>query len=47
MSTYELQYRLKKVGKSNVSTYVCHPGASRTSLVDSTASKVTRFFGKL
>lgn len=47
MSTYELQDRLKKVGKSNVSTYVCHPGASRTSLVDNTANKRTRFIWQI
>lgn len=42
MSVYELQDRLKKAGKSHVKVYACHPGASRTSLIKTSGSIVTR-----
>ncbi len=38
MSIYELQHRLKKAGKSEVKAYACHPGSSRTSLIDTSGS---------
>ena len=43
MSVYELQNRLEKVGKTNVKAYACHPGASRTSLIKTSASLMMRF----
>lgn len=43
MCVYELQDRLKKAGKSNVKVYACHPGASRTSLIKTSGSLLTRF----
>ncbi|EAQ37676.1 short chain dehydrogenase [Dokdonia sp. MED134] len=47
MTTYELQDRLKKAGKTNVKTYACHPGASRTSLIKTSGSLMTRFVWQL
>ena len=41
MIAYELQDRIKKEGKG-VKIYVCHPGASRTSLINEKASKFDR-----
>jgi len=43
MSAYELQDRLKKAGKNDVKVYVCHPGASSTSLIKTSGSLMTRF----
>ena len=42
MFAYELQRRVKSAG-CNVKTYVCHPGASKTGLIDDKASGATRF----
>ena len=42
MCVYELQDRLKKKGKSDVKVYACHPGASRTSLIKTSGSLMTR-----
>ncbi|MCP4819457.1 MAG: SDR family oxidoreductase, partial [Shimia sp.] len=42
MFAYELQDRIKAAGK-NVSVFVCHPGASATSLISTSGSKLTRF----
>ncbi|SDR81168.1 SDR family oxidoreductase [Christiangramia echinicola] len=47
MCVYELQDRLKKAGKSNVSAYACHPGASSTSLIKTSGSLMTRFVWQL
>ena len=47
MSVYELQDRLKKAGKNNVKVYACHPGASRTSLIKTSGSLITRFIWQL
>lgn len=41
MLAYELQDRIKASNK-NVSVYVCHPGASKTSLINDKASKRDR-----
>lgn len=41
MFAYELQDRLKETGK-DVPIYVCHPGASATSLISSSGGLVTR-----
>ncbi len=42
MSIYELQDRLKIAGKTDVKAYACHPGASRTSLISTSASLFMR-----
>ena len=42
MFAYELQDKIKAAGK-NVKVYVCHPGASNTSLIRESASLMTRF----
>ena len=47
MSVYELQDRLKKAGKTGVKVYACHPGASRTSLIKTSGSLLTRFIWQL
>ncbi|RKN80255.1 SDR family oxidoreductase [Ulvibacterium marinum] len=47
MCVYELQDRLKEVGKSDVKVYACHPGASRTSLIRTSGSILTRFVWQL
>lgn len=47
MCVYELQDRLKKADKTNVKVYACHPGASRTSLIKTSGSLLTRFIWQL
>ena len=47
MSVYELQDRLKKAGKTDVKVYACHPGASRTSLIKTSGSLMTRFIWQI
>ena len=47
MCVYELQERLKKAGISDVKSYACHPGASRTSLIKTSGSLMTRFVWQL
>lgn len=47
MCVYELQDRLKKAGKTDVKVYACHPGASRTSLIKTSGSLMTRFIWQL
>ncbi|WP_299627164.1 SDR family oxidoreductase [uncultured Tenacibaculum sp.] len=47
MSVYELQDRLKEAEKNNVKVYACHPGASRTSLIKTSGSLITRFIWQL
>ncbi len=47
MSVYELQDRLKEAGKNSVKVYACHPGASRTSLIKTSGSLITRFIWQL
>ena len=43
MCVYELQERLKELGKTDVKVYACHPGASRTSLIKTSGNLLTRF----
>ncbi|MFY0689590.1 MAG: SDR family oxidoreductase [Cyclobacteriaceae bacterium] len=43
MSIYELQDRLTEAGKTGVKAFACHPGASRTSLITTSGSLMTRF----
>lgn len=47
MCVYELQDRLKKANKTDVKVYACHPGASRTSLIKTSGSLMTRFVWQL
>jgi len=47
MSIYELQDRLNKAGKTDVKAYACHPGASRTSLIKTSGSLMTRFIWQI
>ncbi|MFD0837076.1 SDR family oxidoreductase [Mariniflexile aquimaris] len=47
MCLYELQNRLKEAGKTHVKVYACHPGASRTSLIRTSGSLMTRFVWQL
>ena len=42
MSIYELQDRLNKAGRTDVKAYACHPGSSRTSLIDTSGSLMMR-----
>ncbi|RME76376.1 MAG: SDR family oxidoreductase [Chloroflexi bacterium] len=47
MTVYELQDRLKKAGKQDVKVYACHPGSSRTSLIKTSGSLMTRMMAGL
>ena len=47
MSIYELQDRLAKAGKTGVKAYACHPGSSRTSLIDTSGSFMMMFIFNL
>ena len=38
MSVYELQDRLAAAGKTGVKAYACHPGSSRTNLINTSGS---------
>lgn len=42
MSVYELQDRLKKLSKTDVKVYACHPGASKTSLITTSGGLLMR-----
>ena len=42
MTIYKLQDRLAEAGKTSVKAYACHPGASRTSLIKTSASRMMR-----
>ena len=43
MSIYELQDRLKEAGKSDVKAYACHPGSSKTNLINTSGSSMMKF----
>lgn len=47
MCVYELNDRLEKAGKTEVKAYACHPGASKTSLIKTSGSLMTRFTWQL
>ncbi|OIQ36467.1 MAG: oxidoreductase [Bacteroidetes bacterium MedPE-SWsnd-G1] len=47
MSMYELQDRLKKAGKIDVNAYACHPGSSRTNLINTSGSLMMKFIFNL
>jgi NAD(P)-dependent dehydrogenase (short-subunit alcohol dehydrogenase family) len=42
MTIYELQERLAKAGKTDVKAYACHPGSSRTNLINTSGSFMMR-----
>lgn len=43
MFAYELQDRLRAANKEGVEVYVCHPGSSKTSLIQTSGNLMTRF----
>ena len=43
MFVYELQDRLEKANRIDVKVYACHPGASSTSLIKTSGSRLMRF----
>ena len=47
LSIYELQNRLKKSGNTNVKAYACHPGSSRTNLINTSGSFLMKFIFNL
>lgn len=48
MSIYELQDRLAEAGKTNVKAYACHPGSSRTNLINTSGSFIMKLiFGMM
>ncbi|MDV7187094.1 SDR family oxidoreductase [Lutibacter sp. TH_r2] len=47
MSMYELQDRLKEAGKTDVKAYACHPGSSRTNLINTSGSTMMKFIFNL
>lgn len=47
MSMYELQDRLEKVGDTAVKAYACHPGSSRTNLINTSGSFMMKFIFNL
>ncbi|MEQ9102766.1 MAG: SDR family oxidoreductase [Imperialibacter sp.] len=47
MAIYELQDRLEKAGKTDVKAYACHPGASRTNLINTSGSFMMKFIYNL
>ena len=47
MSIYELQDRLEKANKNIVKAYACHPGSSRTNLINTSGSFMMKFIFNL
>ncbi|XWN38693.1 MAG: SDR family oxidoreductase [Balneola sp.] len=47
MCVYELQDKLEKAGNTEVKVYACHPGSSRTSLIDTSGSFMMRIIFNL
>lgn len=47
MSIYELQHRLNELGKTDVKAYACHPGSSRTNLINTSGSFMMKFIFNL
>ena len=47
MSIYKLQDRLKEAGKTDVKAYACHPGSSRTNLINTSGSFMMKFIFNL
>ena len=47
MFAYELQDRLAVASKTNVEVYVCHPGSSRTNLIETSGNFFTKILFRL
>ncbi|MCG1036260.1 SDR family NAD(P)-dependent oxidoreductase [Polaribacter sargassicola] len=47
MTIYKLQDKLKEVGKLDVKAYACHPGSSRTNLINTSGSFMMKFIFNL
>lgn len=47
MSIYELQDKLNKAGNIDVKAYACHPGSSRTNLINTSGSFMMKFIFNL
>ncbi|MDO1512411.1 SDR family oxidoreductase [Maribacter confluentis] len=47
MTIYELQDKLAAAGKTDVKAYACHPGSSRTNLINTSGSFVMKFIFNL
>ncbi|SNR54671.1 NAD(P)-dependent dehydrogenase, short-chain alcohol dehydrogenase family [Maribacter sedimenticola] len=47
MTIYELQDRLAAAGKTDVKAYACHPGSSRTNLINTSGSFMMKFIFNL
>ena len=47
MSIYKLQDRLKEAEKTDVKAYACHPGSSRTNLINTSGSFMMKFIFNL
>ncbi len=47
MSMYELQDRLEQAGRDDVKAYACHPGSSRTNLINTSGSPMMKFIFNL
>ena len=47
MAVYELQDRLKEAGKLDVKAYACHPGSSRTNLINTSGGFVMKLIFNL
>ncbi len=47
MSVYELQNRLEKGGRTAVKAYACHPGASRTNLINTSGGFMMKIIYRL
>ena len=47
MTIYELQDRLKEAGRTDVKAYACHPGSSRTNLINTSGSFMMKFIFNL
>ena len=47
MTTYELQDKLKAAGNTTVKAYACHPGSSRTNLINTSGSYMMKFIFNL
>lgn len=47
MTVYALQDKLRQASNKSVKVYACHPGASRTSLIRTSGSLMTRFVWQL
>lgn len=47
MTIYELQDRLKEAGNSAVKAYACHPGSSKTNLINTSGSPMMKFIFNL